>query len=87
LKVLMEMGGRGPTKDVLDRLGPKMKKILKPKDYEPHKSNGRQIRWRNHAQWARNHMVNNSLDGRMKKGSPNGIWEISDKGRAWLKAR
>jgi hypothetical protein len=24
-------------------------------------------------------------DGRMKEDSPNGIWEISDKGRAWLK--
>jgi hypothetical protein len=27
-------------------------------------------------------MVN--VDGRMKKGSRNGIWEISDTGRAWL---
>lgn len=24
-------------------------------------------------------------DGRMKKGSPQGIWEISDTGRKWLK--
>ena len=71
------------TKDVLDQLGVKMKGILKPKDYEPHESNAKQIRWRNTAQWARNTMANE--DGRMKEDSPNGIWEISDKGRAWLK--
>jgi restriction system protein len=77
------MGGKGKTKDVLDQLGVKMKGILKPKDYEPHESDAKQIRWRNTAQWARNMMVNE--DGRMKKGSPTGTWEISDKGRTWLK--
>lgn len=83
LRVLVEMGGKGKTKDVLDKLGVKMKGTLKPKDYEPHESNAKQIRWRNTAQWARNTMANE--DGRMKDDSPNGIWEISDKGRAWLK--
>lgn len=83
LTVLVEMGGKGKTKDVLDQLGVKMKGILKPKDYEPHESDAKQIRWRNTAQWARNMMVNE--DGRMKKGSPTGTWEISDIGRAWLK--
>ena len=82
LEVLVEIGGKGKTKDVLDDVGRKMKSILKPKDYEAHKSDSHQIRWRNTAQWARNYMVNE--DGRMKKGSPNGVWEISDKGRAWL---
>lgn len=83
LQTLVEMGGKALTRDVLDAVGLKMKGVLKPKDYEPHESNAKQIRWRNTAQWARNHMVNE--DGRMKKGSPNGTWEISDKGRAWLK--
>ena len=82
LEVLVEMGGRGKTKAVLDRLGEKMKGLLKPVDYECHKSNDKQIRWRNTAQWARNKMVNS--DGRMKKDSSNGVWEISDKGRKWL---
>jgi hypothetical protein len=82
LEVLVEMGGKGRTKDVLDKVGQKMKSILRPKDYETHKSDAHQIRWRNTAQWARNHMVNE--DGRMKKGSPNGLWEISDKGRECL---
>ena len=83
LTVLVEMGGKGKTKDVLDQLGVKMKGLLKPKDYEPQESNAKQIRWRNTAQWARNTMANE--DGRMKNDSPTGTWEISDKGRAWLK--
>ena len=82
LEVLVEMGGKGKTKTVLDRVGEKMKGTLKPIDYESHKSNDKQIRWRNTGQWARNKMVNS--DGRMKKDSPNGVWEISDKGRKWL---
>lgn len=42
LEVLFEMGGKGPTDKVLDRLGEKMKDILKPIDYECHKSNDKQ---------------------------------------------
>jgi hypothetical protein len=82
LQVLVEMGGGGKTKAVLDRVGLKMNGVLKPQDYEYLKSGKMQIRWRNSAQWARNTMVNE--DGRMKK-TPNGIWEISDNGRKWLK--
>ncbi len=82
LEVLVEMGGKGKTKVVLDRVGEKMKDVLKPVDYEPLKSDKNQIRWRNSAQWARNRMVNN--DGRMKKGSPQGLWEISPAGHSWL---
>jgi restriction system protein len=83
LEVLIEIGGSGKTKHVLDLLGEKMKSILKPKDHEPHESDSGQIRWRNTAQWARNTMVNE--DGRMKKNSPRGVWEISDKGKKWLR--
>jgi hypothetical protein len=83
LEVLVAMNGGGKTKEVLDLLGDKMKSTLKPKDYEPHESDAQQIRWRNTAQWARNLMVNE--DGRMKKNSPRGVWEISEKGRNWLK--
>lgn len=82
LEVLVENGGGGKTNEVLDLVGVKMKSVLKPKDYEPHVSDGKQIRWRNTAQWARNLMVNE--DGRMKKTSPRGLWEISKEGRAWL---
>jgi len=85
LEVLVEMGGKGKTKTVLDRVGDKMKQVLKPIDYECHKSSDKQLRWRNTAQWARNKMVNS--DGRMKKNSANGIWEISDEGRIWLEKK
>jgi restriction system protein len=83
LEVLVEMGGGGKTKTVLDRVGEKMKAVLKPKDYEYLPSTGKHIRWRNTAQWARDDMANQ--DGRMKKKTVTGYWEISDKGRAWLK--
>jgi len=83
LHVLVEMGGSAKTKAVLDRVGAKMKGILKPLDYEFLKSDGKSIRWRNSAQWARSTMVN--VDGRMVKNGKNGIWEISDSGRKWIK--
>ena len=82
LESLVEMGGSAKTREVLDKVGEKMKSVLKPIDYAVLPSDGKSIRWRNSAQWARNTMVNE--DGRMKK-TKNGIWEISDKGRAWLK--
>lgn len=80
--IAMKAGDLQTARDVIDRVGEKMKSTLKPIDYESHKSNEKQLRWRNTAQWARNKMVNS--DARMKKDSPNGIWEISDKGRKWL---
>lgn len=83
LEVLVEMGGSGKTRAVIDAVGEKMKAVLKPKDYEVHHSQGKQIRWRNTVQWARNLMVNE--DGRMKNDSKRGIWEISPKGREWLR--
>jgi restriction system protein len=82
LKALVEMGGSGKTKLVLDRVGHLMNDVLKPLDHDVLKSDGKSIRWRNAGQWARNTMVNE--DGRMKK-TKNGIWEISDKGRKCLK--
>ncbi len=84
LEVLVEMGGGGKTQDVIDRLGEKMKGILKPKDYEIHTSSGGSIRWRNSSQWARNQMVNDESPPRMKR-TRSGWWEISDHGRKWLK--
>ena len=81
LKALIEKGGSGKTKLVLDRVGQLMKDVLKPLDHDVLKSDGKSIRWRNAAQWARNTMVNE--DGRMKK-TKNGTWEISENGRKWL---
>jgi hypothetical protein len=82
LRVLIEMGGSGKTKDVIVKVGEKMKTILKPKDYEKTATRTKELRWQNNTRWARQAMVD---DGRLKNTSPTGLWEISDKGRAWLK--
>jgi restriction system protein len=82
LQVLSEMGGSGKVAEVLDRVGKKMKGVLKKPDYEPLASGPDNPRWRNAAQWARNSMVN---EGLLKKDSPRGVWEISDKGKDYLK--
>jgi restriction system protein len=81
LQVLSEMGGSGKVADVLERVGKKMKGVLKKADYEPLASGPDYLRWRNAAQWARNTMVN---EGLLKNDSPRGVWEISDKGKAHL---
>lgn len=82
LQVLSEMGGSGKVAEVLDRVGEKMKGTLRQWDYEPLSSSPDNLRWRNAAQWARNSMVN---EGLLKNDSPRGVWEISDKGRNYLK--
>lgn len=81
LQVLSEMGGSGKVAEVLDRVGKRMKGVLKKPDYEPLASGPDNPRWRNAAQWARNSMVN---EGLLKNDSPRGVWEISDKGRSHL---
>jgi restriction system protein len=81
LQVLSEMGGSGKVAEVLDRVGKRMKGVLKKPDYEPLASGPDNPRWRNAAQWARNSMVN---EGLLKKDSPRGVWEISDKGKSHL---
>ena len=81
LQVLSDMGGSGKVAEVLDRVGKRMKDILKKPDYEPLASSPDNLRWRNAAQWARNSMVN---EGLLKKDSPRGVWEISEKGKQFL---
>lgn len=83
LQALDQMGGSGKVSDVIDKVGEIMRPILKNIDYDPLASNPDNPRWRNTAQWARNSMVNE--EGYLKKDSPRGIWEISEKGRAFLK--
>lgn len=81
LETLVEMGGSGDNNVVIDRVGQKMKPQLKPVDYEPLPSN-QEPRWRNKVRFVRNALVNK--DGRMAKGTPKGVWEISKAGRCWL---
>jgi restriction system protein len=81
LQALSEMGGRAAVGAILDRVGELMKPVLKDVDYQNLPSDPGEPRWRNAAKWARNTLVE---EGRLKSGSPHGVWEISDEGRQWL---
>lgn len=83
LEALVELGGSGKTADVLDRIGVKMQGLLKDVDYQELNSQD-EARWRNTAKWSRNELVQ---DGRMSRHSPHGLWEITEKGRDWIRAR
>ena len=82
LRVLERRGGSGQVGDVLEEVREEMKGILRDVDFEPLASDPHNPRWRNTAQWARNSMVN---EGLLKSGSPRGMWEITEKGREYLK--
>lgn len=75
LQSLSEMGGRGPTREVVDRVGELVEDRLKDLDREILESGD--IRWRNRVQFTRLKMI---ADGLLAKGSPRGTWEITDRG-------
>jgi hypothetical protein len=83
LVALMEMGGRGRVKDILKRVEATMKDKLTKTDYEKLPS-GTYVRWVNYAMWERLNMIN---DGLLEKGSPRGVWEITEKGKLYLSER
>jgi len=82
LQVLEQRGGSGPVGEVLEEVRGAMAGILRDVDFEPLASDPHNPRWRNAAQWARNSMVG---EGLLESGSPRGIWEITEKGREYLK--
>jgi len=81
LQVLRDLGGRGEANEILAKVYEKMKDKLSQIDLEL-LSSGNDYRWRNTAQWARNTMVN---EGLLRNDSPRGIWEITEKGKIYLK--
>jgi hypothetical protein len=81
LQILDSHGGRAPTREVLDELGEVLDGRLMPADHEPLDSGD--IRWRNRAQFVRLRLID---QGDMVKGSPRGLWEITDQGRDRLVA-
>ena len=82
LKSLVEMGGKGEMRKVLENVYPKMKGKLNRYDMDCLSSNSTQKRWENTAQWCRNTMV---TEGLLSSNSSWGIWEITAKGRNLLK--
>lgn len=81
LDTLAKLGGSGKVPEVLERVGRRMKPVLKDVDYEPLASDPSNLRWRNAAQWARYSMVQ---EGLLKSNSPTGVWEITRQGRTFL---
>ncbi len=81
LQALSDLGGAAKRCDVFDVLEPSMRDVLKPIDYQILSSDAEQVRWQNSAQWARNLMVK---EGLLQADSLVGIWEMTDKGRAFL---
>ena len=78
LESLIELGGRAQINDVLSKVREKMSSVLNRYDFDRLK-NGEE-RWKNTAQWARFEMVK---EGLLSDSSPNGIWEITEKGRKY----
>lgn len=75
LEILRDNGGRAPTREVIDALGERLDGRLTDADREPLSSGD--IRWRNRAQFVRLNLIER---GDMVKGSPRGVWEISEQG-------
>jgi len=83
LQSLVEMGGRGRREKVIEATGKKMKGILTPADYKM-LTDSPVIRWENRAAWQASNMRS---QGFIKKGSPRGLWEITDEGRKCLDSK
>jgi len=83
LQALVDLGGRAECAVVLKRVCEIMADILKPADFDILPS-GRDVRWENMVHWRRNNLKN---EGYLRSDSPRGIWEITDKGRDYLKAQ
>jgi restriction system protein len=81
LQALSALGGSAKRSEVFLILEQSMRAVLKPIDYQILSSEAQQTRWQNSAQWARNLMVK---EGLLQADSPVGLWEISEKGRAFL---
>lgn len=82
LEALEELGGTARAAEVIDLVGKKMEKELNEHDREKLSSTG-QPRWRNTVQWCRLDLVR---EGLLSPDSPHGIWEITEKGKAYLES-
>jgi hypothetical protein len=82
LESLIEMGGSGKTKDVLNKVFEKMKHKLKEKDLEllPSRSD---IRWKNHVRWEKLRLA---TKGYLKTDPSKRTWEITNTGRKFCES-
>jgi hypothetical protein len=82
LEVLDEKGGRAPAREIIDEVGRRLKDRLTPLDREPVASGG--LRWQNRVQFARLRLIDRGL---LKKASPRGLWEITEKGSEYVRSQ
>ena len=75
LESISELGGSAPMQDVINLVEHKMRHRLTKHDQEII-NNGRR-RWDNSVRWLRQGLCD---EGLLKKNSPRGIWELTDKG-------
>jgi restriction system protein len=83
LRALAALGGRAKNRAVLDHVRAAMAERLNAYDHQPIGSDANRPRWQTTAEFCRNALRE---EGLLVAGSPRGIWEISDAGRAWLAA-
>jgi predicted CopG family antitoxin len=82
LEVLDEMGGAGYAPDVVEAVGKRVEDQLTPNDRLKNKTGV--VRWKNRVAWRRFNLVQMGL---LKRDSPRGTWELSEKGRQALARR
>ena len=76
LDVLKDSGGSMSTGAVIEAVGRRLEKQLKPLDWEQLTTGG--IRWQNRVQFVRLRLVD---EGLLSKGAPRGVWVLTDKGK------
>ncbi len=81
LQALEELGGKARRDEVVELVGKKMEGILTPDDQGLLPS-GVEVRWKNRVAWQRENMKRRGL---LRDDSPQGIWEITETGRHWLR--
>ena len=86
LKILIQHGGRAETYRITDTIWRDYKHILSEKDISDYEKS-KEPRWKNHIRFARQHLIE---VGCLKRGSPRGIWEITEEGKLkyheWVKS-
>ncbi len=77
LKILVELGGTSETYRVIDKIKRDYGKILSEKDFMGYEKSNEE-RCSNYIRFARQHLIE---VGYLKRGSPRGLWEITEQGR------
>ncbi|MDW8054049.1 MAG: winged helix-turn-helix domain-containing protein [Anaerolineae bacterium] len=83
LRALVQLGGKGTVRQVLDVVYSQISNRLSTYDFAP-VSSGRDLVWKVAAKWERSKM---KQEGLLRSDSPAGIWEITEAGRRYYQER